>query len=207
MLVIYKFITKMLVHRVHNILHDGLHPLQYGFVHRRQIYDNIANAMTTIEYAKYTEQDVLILQVDIAKAFGTLQWDFIAQTMNKIEFGPKLVQAIYWLYKESSTQCCLANHLSRPWTLGRSVTQGCPLSALLYAIATHPLLLYLDHLTSRGQLKGLPLPGAANFVAQAYANDSFFMPQNTTQELKTLMDALSLFGLAAGLDVNFEKSK
>lgn len=87
------------------------------------------------------------------------------------------------------------------------VRQGCPLSALLYAISTHPLLLYLDHLTSRGQLKGLQLLGAAIFVAQAYANDSFFMPQNTPQELKTLMDALSLFGLAAGLHVNFQESK
>lgn len=70
MAVIYKLITKMLVHGVHNILHDGLHPLQYGFVPRRQIYDNIANAVIAIEYAKYTE--VFILQVDIAKAFDTV---------------------------------------------------------------------------------------------------------------------------------------
>ena len=59
--VIYKLISKMLVHRLHNILHDGLHPHQYGFVPRRQIYDNIANALIAIEYAKYTKQDVLIL--------------------------------------------------------------------------------------------------------------------------------------------------
>ena len=138
----------MLVHRVHNIWHDGLHPFQYGFVPRRHVYDNITNAMTAIEYAKYIEQDVLILYVDIAKAFDTVQWDFIAQTMNKMGFGPKLVQAIYWLYKDSSAQCILTNHLSRPWTLGRSIKQGWPLSALLYAIATQHLLLYLDHLTS-----------------------------------------------------------
>lgn len=50
---------------------------------------------------------------------------------------------------------CVCVCVYRPWTLGKSVRQGCPLSALLYAIATHPLLLYLDHLTSRGQLKGL----------------------------------------------------
>ena len=100
--VLYKLITKILVHRVHTLLHDGLHPFQYGFVPRRQIYDNIANAMTTIMYVKYTEQDVLILQVDIAKAFDIVKWDFIAQTMHKMGFGPKMVQAIYWLYKDSS---------------------------------------------------------------------------------------------------------
>ena len=42
------------------------------FVPKRQICDNIATAMTTIEYAKCIEQDVLILQVDIAKAFDTI---------------------------------------------------------------------------------------------------------------------------------------
>ena len=144
--VIYKLISKMLVRRLHDILYDGVHPHQYGFVSRRQIYDNIANAMTTIEYAKYIEQDVLILHVNIAKAFDTVQWDFIAQTMTRMGFGPKIVHAIYWLYIDSSAQCILGNHLSQPWNLGRSVKQGCPLSALLYAIATHPLLLYLDHL-------------------------------------------------------------
>ena len=77
--------------------------------------------MTTIEYAKYTEQDVIILQVDIAKAFDTVQWDFIAQTMTRMGFGSKVVNAIQWLYIDSSTQCILGNHLSQPWTLGRSV--------------------------------------------------------------------------------------
>ena len=65
---------------------------------RRQIHDNIANAMTTIEYVrKYIEQDVLTLQVDISKAFDTAQWDFIGPTMTRMGFGPKLVHAIYWL--------------------------------------------------------------------------------------------------------------
>ena len=95
----------------------------------------------------------------------------------------------------------------QPWTLGKSGRQGCPLNALLYALSPHPMLLYMDYLTSQGQLNGLQLPGASSFVAQAYADDSFFMPQNTQQELQTLMDALSLFGLATGLYVNFEKSK
>ena len=71
-----------------------MHPHQYGFVPRWQIYDNIANDMTTIQYAKYTEQDVLILQVDIAKAFDTVQWDFIAQTMTWMGFRSKVVNAI-----------------------------------------------------------------------------------------------------------------
>lgn len=56
-------------------------------------------------------------------------------------------------------------------------------------------------------MTGLQIQGAAPFVTQAYANDSFFRPKNSPQELHSLMASLSLNGLAAGLNVNFEKSK
>ena len=49
-----QLLTKMLASRIKGFLHDGLHPAQYGFVPRRQINDNLANAYIAIEYAKYT---------------------------------------------------------------------------------------------------------------------------------------------------------
>ena len=54
------------------------------------------------------------------------------------------------LYSDSIAQYIIGPYLSDAWTLGRSVRQGCPLSTLLYAIATHPILLYLDHLIELG---------------------------------------------------------
>ena len=69
---------------------------------QRQIHDNISNALTTIEYSKYSHQDVLLLQVDIAKAFDNVQWDFISQIMTKLGFGPKMANVVYWLYFDST---------------------------------------------------------------------------------------------------------
>ena len=67
--------------------------------------------------------------------------------------------------------------------------------------------MYLDHLTNTGQMTGLEIPRAASFLAQAYAHDSFFRPQNSPRELRMLMATLSLYGLATGLHVNLDKSK
>lgn len=50
MLVVFKLITKMIVHKIQGVLNVGLHPGQYGFVSRRQIHDNIGNALVAIEY-------------------------------------------------------------------------------------------------------------------------------------------------------------
>ncbi|MCO5612205.1 hypothetical protein L7F22_066467 [Adiantum nelumboides] len=161
-----------------------------------------------MEYAKYTQQDVLVMQVDIEKAFDTVRWDYIADIMKQLGFGPKLSNVVYFLYAHNSSASLLVDgYLTDPWPLGRSVRQGCPLSALLYAIATHPLLVYLDFLTSSGCLHGLTLPSGKHFVGQAYANDSLFMPRNHYDDVELIMHALHLFGLAAGLKVNFLKSK
>ncbi|MCO5583912.1 hypothetical protein L7F22_037829 [Adiantum nelumboides] len=204
--VIYKLVTKLLVLRVRDILHRGLHPRQYVFIPRRHIINNIANASIAIEYAKYTSQDVILLQVDIAKAFDSVHWDFISQIMSRLNFGPKWLNAIYWLYSDASTRTIIVDGLSDTWGLGQSVRQGCPLSALFCAISTHPLFLYIDKMLDAGLLHGLEIAGKPSFLAQAYADDSFFMPKNHQEDLRTLMKILSDFGLAAGLTINIKKS-
>ncbi|MCO5547390.1 hypothetical protein L7F22_000839 [Adiantum nelumboides] len=78
---------------------------------------------------------------------------------------------------------------------------------MLYAIATHPLSLYLDYLTSSRHLHGLKLPSSHHFVAQAYADDSMFWPKNRPEDVQCIIKALHIYGLAAGLQVNIRKSK
>ena len=104
----------------------------------------------------------------MAKAFDIVQCYYVSQTMSKLGFENKMVDVIYWIYSDASSQCFICEHLSRPWVLGKLVRQGCPLSALLYAIATHPLLVYLDLLTKVGQLTGLQLPSPQPFIAHAF---------------------------------------
>ncbi|MCO5581578.1 hypothetical protein L7F22_035466 [Adiantum nelumboides] len=204
--VVYKLVAKMLVHRVREILHRGLHPHQYGFIPRRHIVDNIVNAMIAIEYAKYSSQDVLVLQVDIAKAFDSVRWNFISQIMSRLGFGPRWINVIYRLYSEATTHAIFADGLSDPWELGRSVRQGSPLSALVYEISAHPLLLYVDKMVDTSLLHGVQIPGNPSFLPQAYADDSFFMPKNDHADLQALMKILSDFGLAVGLQISFKKS-
>ena len=100
-------------------------------------------------------------------------------TMNHLGFGAKWQNVVYWLYNHSDASLILSSSLSDSWKLGRSVRQGCPLSALLFAIATHPFLCYLDFLQAIDELHGLQLPTGRTFLAHAYADDSFFMPKNT----------------------------
>ncbi|MCO5549409.1 hypothetical protein L7F22_002880 [Adiantum nelumboides] len=146
------------------------------------------------------------MQIDIAKAFDSVHWDYIALTMKCLGFGPRLSSMVHWLYADSTTCGIIDGGLTDTWVLGRSVRQGCPLSALIYAIASHPMLLYMDHLLDTGRLHGLALPSGRQFVVQAYADDNMFLPRNEQNDVLVLMQALDTYALAAGLCIKFCKS-
>lgn len=54
---------------------------------------------------------------------------------------------------------------------------------------------------------GLTLPSGKHFIGQAYADDSLFMPRNHSDDVEPIMRTLHLFGMAAGLHINFRKSR
>eukprot|EP00250_Pteridium_aquilinum_P030036 c40542_g1_i1 orf=3-320(-) len=75
---------------------------------------------------------------------GSLPSGLHHASIKRLGFGPCMTDVICWLYYASSTRCILGKRLSSPWTLGPSIQQRCPLIELLYALATHPFLVYVD---------------------------------------------------------------
>ena len=73
--VIYKLIAKIIANHIKDTLLGGIH-------------------INQMEHVKYTKQDVFIMQIYIEKAFDFIQWDFVATTMVKLEFGLKMSQQI-----------------------------------------------------------------------------------------------------------------
>ena len=132
---------------------------------------------------------------------------FVEATMVKVGFGLKMSQVIYWLYRSNTSSWIINGELISSWSLAKSVRQCCLVCALLYAIANHPLLVYMDNLILIGQLHGLKMKDRHDFVAKAYADDTSFMSQKNPHDMKLIMDALKLHGLDVGLHVSFNKSK
>ena len=84
----------------------------------------------------------------------------------------------------------------------RSLRQRCPLSPLLFAIATQPILVKMNELATHGEIVGLALPSGKQFIAQALADDSFLFLKAALDNIAKAMEVWNVFALASGLHIN-----
>ena len=85
---ICKLMAKMIATRMAPILNSIVSPHQHGFIKGRSIYDNILVAMVGIEYAQFTKQECILLQLDLDKAYNKITLSFFSEVLKKFGFGP-----------------------------------------------------------------------------------------------------------------------
>ena len=92
---------------------------------------------------------------------------------------------------------------SEPFTLTRSIRQGCPLSPMLYILALEP---FLRKLKANQALLGLTLPGASEVARYtAYANDVSVLVTSSA-EVEEVSKEIGRYEAVTGTRINREKS-
>ena len=134
-----KIASKALAKRLEKTLPEIIHFNQNAFVKGRTIFDAIRTIEDVVEYTKQNCLSGILLAVDFEKAFDTLNFNYLISILHEFNFGPSLIQLIRVLY-ENVSSCVLNNGFSTgPFSLGRDVRQGDPLSPYLFIIALEVL--------------------------------------------------------------------
>jgi mannosylglycoprotein endo-beta-mannosidase len=74
-----------------------IHHSQYGFIAGRDISHNILNVQLAIEFAKETNQEMVMLQLDLEKTYDHVDWSFVYQLMHHMGNGNHMSKLIYTL--------------------------------------------------------------------------------------------------------------
>ena len=86
-------------------------------------------------------------------------------------FGPTFLRWIKLLYTNVLSQLNINVFLTDPFSVGRGVRQGCPLSSMLYILSAEPLARAIRNSSS---IIGFPLPGSGRKTAKLsqYTDDT-----------------------------------
>jgi hypothetical protein len=154
---IIKIITKLLGESFHTVVIPLVYQNQYGFVKSRTIQDCLAWAFEYIHQCQQSKQEILIIKLDFAKAFDTIEHSTILLMMRHLGFNENWLNWTSNMLSIASTYVLLNGVLGKSLACKRGVRQGDPMSPLLFVLAADLMQCIINQAHSQGLLQ-LPIP-------------------------------------------------
>jgi hypothetical protein len=137
--VILKIITKTMANRIKQILPHIVHDNQSAFLPGRLITDNSLIVFETLNYIKKPRKKnfgYVAIKLDIAKAYDSLEWHFIHNTLIAMGFPSNLIRVIMLCITSVSFSILINGQSTDPFHPKRGIRQGTPspLISLFYVL-------------------------------------------------------------------------
>eukprot|EP01018_Ginkgo_biloba_P023845 Gb_35741 [translate_table: standard] len=176
----YKIIAKVIVVRLAPFMQELINDSQSAFMRGRRIADNITILAEALHSARTRKIPLMLLKLDITKAYDTLQWDFILTVLRCKGFS--------WLSLKQ--------------------IKGCPLSSYLYVLATEGFPNIRQWLKEMNLLSSFPANGCRMSVThQLFADDITLLGSLTSNEAVIWNTTLKIYASASGQQINKLKSR
>ncbi|XP_073129130.1 uncharacterized protein [Henckelia pumila] len=105
--VLYKIITKILASRLGRVIEPFISPAQAAFIPGRSIVENIHLAQEMLKhYARKRGSPRCILKIDLQKAYDTVRWEFLRDSLRLLNFPPVFVS---WIMDWPPGKCLEVN--------------------------------------------------------------------------------------------------
>ena len=197
----YKVIAKAMSRRLANVVRQVVGPEQTGFIPGRDIRSNITETQLAFRLAKASGLHGAICFYDFEKAYDRLSREYLWQVLRRLGFGDAFIHAVQVLNADACALVVFNGHRTARFRLESGVRQGCPLSPLLFAIATEPLRASI----TRSPEPGLIVRGISVRVS-LYADDmSTFAGSQAA--FNDFHGAVECFERAAAMAINVGKSR
>ena len=165
----YKILTKVIALRLEMVLPKIISFSQSGYVKGRYIGESIRLIKDVMDFTKRNNLPEIAVFLDFEKAFDSIEWDFLQICLQSFNFGPQLRRWVSIFYN-NITSCILNNgYASNHFLLERGVSQGCPLSGMLFIIAIEVLA---QNIRNSNEIKGIKIQNNRIVKLSQYADDT-----------------------------------
>ena len=202
----YKIISGCIANRIKPALDTLIHPNQKAYLKGRNIGEVTRNTIDIMHYAKENNLTGLLLLIDFEKAFDSISFNYIKDTLKHFQFGDDIIGWITLLLKNFTAVTTHAGNISTPFNIARGCRQGDPIARYLFILCIEILSIKLRNTDTIAGFK----MGVHTHLLDLYAdditlyllrhNDITQTENNIRNTLKVFEDFKSLSGLKLNLD-------
>ena len=197
-----KILTRALATSVKVVLDKLTANDQQAFIKSRFLGNNVLDAYSIASEALAQDDDFLLLSLDIEKAFDSVNWEFLYNTLSGFGFPLAFIQWTCTLNNKKELRIFNNGHSSDPIKVSNSLAQGCNLSPLLFIICIETLA---RKLRNNSKIKGIKVQDNEKVIGLV-ADDTMIVSKASPSSLQELCNILIDFEKQSGLHINYDKS-
>lgn len=198
----YKIYAKILANRLTPLMNTIVHSDQTGFISNRSSTSNLRRLFDILYTDRKIHNDLAILTLDAEKAFDQIEWEYLFEVLKRLNLGERFIKWIRLLYTNPKAQIHTNRNLSSSFHLFRGTRQGCPLSALIFALAIEPLA---QSIRLDPQIYGYQTKTTTNKIS-LYADDILLYVTKPLLSIPSILEKIEMFGKFSGYRINWTKS-
>ena len=203
---VYKIISKILTNRLSKVITEVIDISQTAFLPGRVIHDNILMAFELLRgYSRKHIYPRCTIQMDIRKAYDTVEWNALATILKEMNFPGKFVDWTMECVSTASFRYSINGQLTDLLRARRGLRQGDPISPLLFVVVMEYLHRGLANLSTVQQFKFHPRCKKLGITNISFADDIILFARGDTASVCNLMQVFNLFSQATGLYVQPSK--
>ncbi|XP_021753742.1 uncharacterized protein LOC110719145 [Chenopodium quinoa] len=204
----YKLITKLISFKLRSFLNNLVSPLQSSFIHGRGIEDNviIIKEMSHIFHKARIGKNIMALKLDLTKAYDSLEWNFIEETLIGFNFPMNFVKLIMFCITSPQISVLWNGEITSEFTPSRGIRQGDPMSSYIFVLCLERLSPMIENKVNQKLWKPIKVTKSISLSHIFYADDVFLFGQASKSNIGIIMKVLQDFGDISGLRVNQNKS-
>lgn len=204
---LYKVISKLLANRLKQILPSIISNSQSAFIPGRSLAENVLLATELV--AGYNWKNIskrAMLKVDLQKAFDTVNWDFVLNTVKALNFPTSFVNLIKQCLTTTSFSISINGELCGYFKGTRGLRQGDPLSPYLFVLVMEVFCRMLNENYSAGLIGFHPKAEHPQVTHLAFADDIMVFFDGSKDSLENIAKTLHEFTKWSGLSMNRSKT-
>ncbi|XP_056697560.1 uncharacterized protein [Spinacia oleracea] len=148
----------------------------------------------------------MALKLDISKAYDSLEWDFIRDTLIHFDFPDKIIDLIMSCIISSMISVLWNGEICDKFKPTRGIRQGDPLSSYIFVLCLDRLSSMIEEKVQCGSWKPIALTKTIKMSHVFYADDVFLFSTASIDNMHSIMNILDSFGEMSGLKISMSKS-